>query len=673
MDTRIYCSTLTLPAAELKRANLLPRFRDRDFNGKPADAGLREDEKDGFGWRTSFRELPYTEQDSYSRALTPRDRSTVVLENDAVRAEFLADFGGRLWSLADKKTGRDLLFTNPVHRIGNLAVRGAWFSGGIEWNLGQYGHTCLTCEPVFFAVCRGASGEPFLRMYEFERLKGLFFQIDFHLKDGDAKLYAHIRIVNPQDAPASLYCWTNTAVPERAGARVFSGTPEVITIRPQTPELPGGFLHDRLPYLRCVNGRDATFPTNFVHSNEFFFQNRGDVSRTWESVTYPDGTAFWERSTPVLRYRKMFCWGMQRGGKHWKDFLSLPGQGDYLEVQAGLFPTQVHGGDLEAHGAVRFTQVFGGMNTDPDRTDGVWQDAQKYVSSLVDAQLSPEELRRCDAEFCADEEARPAELLHRGSGWGALEEKRQPGYAPKGLVFPADTLREEQKPWLALLETGKYPEFGEERIPLAWMTGARWEELLSASLEKPENVTAAGLLQLGAMLVESGRRGEGEKTIRRSQETLPSAAACFCLAQLALADGRTDDACRETAEGLRQTESASRPDFALAAVRTYTKAGRCAEAWDCYASQPEEIRSDERLRFAAARAALETRHLDFLERQFCESFATTREGDTSLLDLWFEYQAALAAEKRGTAVTPELLAEARRLRPPYDIDFRMTE
>lgn len=92
----------------------------------------------------------------------PVTLKTIELENDCLKAVFLAEYGMRLYSLYDKVLGRELLFRNPVFQMANLALRDAWFSGGIEWNFGQMGHAFTTCSPVYAAVCREPSGEEFL-------------------------------------------------------------------------------------------------------------------------------------------------------------------------------------------------------------------------------------------------------------------------------------------------------------------------------------------------------------------------------------------------------------------------------------------------------------------------------------------------------------------------------
>lgn len=182
-------------------------------------------------------------------------------------------------------------------------------------------------------------------------------------------------------------------------------------------------LHNcSMPYLKSLNGKDASYPKNQFYSNEYFFQNQSSPAETWEAVAFPDGSAFWERSTPSLRYRKMFCWGVQRGGNHWKDFLSREGEGNYFEIQAGLSPTQVHGQDLEPKGCVRFTQVFGGMSLDYESATQDWEHSRDYTLSQIEGQVTAKELlktapcrtrKRMTREFGT---ARPAPLLKWSNG-----------------------------------------------------------------------------------------------------------------------------------------------------------------------------------------------------------------------------------------------------------------
>ncbi|HAZ18624.1 MAG TPA: DUF5107 domain-containing protein, partial [Clostridiales bacterium] len=67
-------------------------------------------------------------------------------------------------------------------------------------------------------------GNEFLRVYEYERCKGLFWHLDFHLPKGSELLYAYVRIVNMKNETVPMYWWTNIAVRETEKTRLFSNT-----------------------------------------------------------------------------------------------------------------------------------------------------------------------------------------------------------------------------------------------------------------------------------------------------------------------------------------------------------------------------------------------------------------------------------------------------------------
>lgn len=160
---------LKINGARLEGSNPLPQFRDRRKNKSPKSNGtMLQEELEYFGYESAFRVLPYKMQDRYTREKTELSLATVVLENEHLRAEFLPEYGGRLYSLKEKGSGRELLYRNPVMQPANLAIRDAWFSGGIEWNIAQLGHTFSTCDDVFFATVgtgrsSGGREEEFLR------------------------------------------------------------------------------------------------------------------------------------------------------------------------------------------------------------------------------------------------------------------------------------------------------------------------------------------------------------------------------------------------------------------------------------------------------------------------------------------------------------------------------
>ena len=150
--------------------------------------------------------LPYSQQDFYTREIKPRDMNAVVLENDYLRAIFLPDCGCRLWSLYHKKKKRELLYKNPYLIFGNLAIRNAWTAGGVEWNLGWMGHTPFTSDTVFCEkVTDAETCVPILRFYEYERKRGIFYEVDTYLPDGSEFLMVRVLIKNPTEETVPIY------------------------------------------------------------------------------------------------------------------------------------------------------------------------------------------------------------------------------------------------------------------------------------------------------------------------------------------------------------------------------------------------------------------------------------------------------------------------------------
>ena len=155
--------------------------------------------------------LPYTVQDVYDRAQTPSTEQVLVLENDELAATVTPQWGGRLWSLRSKRTGKELFYRNMYFQPTNDALRQAYIQGGSEWNFGpQIGHASDSVTPVYAAQLPTERGD-ILRVYAMERTTSAVWQVDMLLGNSSV-CWVHIKLTNAQPEETLGYWWTNVAV-----------------------------------------------------------------------------------------------------------------------------------------------------------------------------------------------------------------------------------------------------------------------------------------------------------------------------------------------------------------------------------------------------------------------------------------------------------------------------
>jgi hypothetical protein len=679
---KAYLDIMPITGCKISGENPLPVFRDPEAH-KPSkgDGTLSAAEEYRLGENTGFRVLPYCIQDKYDRNKATILLKTAVLENDKLRAVFLVELGGRLYSLKNKETGKEILYKNPVLQPANLAIRNAWFSGGIEWNCAQYGHTVLSSSPVFFARVQAPDGEEFLRMYEFERMKRLYIQIDFHLPDGAGQIYANINIYNQDDVPQSMYWWSNIAIRESEKLRVFSGTDEVIYLHPES--ISGStspirvFGKTKLPRLPTLPGLDSSYPANINYANEYFFQNPDNDGACWSAAAYEGGQIMFECSTLPLRFRKMFCWGNHQGGRRWCAYLAAEKEGDYVEMQAGLAPTQLNSIDIPANTRWTYTQAIGEVytaNIVPAYNED-YPKARTFVEQEVRKILPVEYMQKISGEYKEKAALPVTEILSNGSGWGALEQVRagkagERG-APGSLFFPLAAIGEAEAPWYLLLTKGYIAETSVLSIPRSWMVDNKFRKPLETSMTRPEGKHYLSKLYLGVLLYEQGERDAGARLWKESAELKASPVALRNLACHARLKGDSVSAVLYMKQAVELEDNKMDRALSEEYMDLLLLQKKYAEVWDYYRNLPPDIKSADKVSVLAGLAAVRLDEFGFVEELLQRDLACIREGDNSLTDIFFLWQARKLMKEKGM---DEKQAEAyvhKNIIPPSHIDFRM--
>ncbi|MEV6006499.1 DUF5107 domain-containing protein [Streptomyces sp. NPDC051976] len=712
-------TAVSIPAAPLGPENPLPALRPlgdmhhidlRDRAGLPADMARQ------LGYAPLRSVLPVSVLDGYGRDRAPADLDALVIENDRLRATVLPGLGGRLHSLLHKPTGRELLYRNPVLQPAAFGLAGAWFSGGVEWNLGATGHAAHTCTPLHAARVPAPGGGEMLRLWEWERLRDLPFQIDMWLPEESDFLYVGVRVRNPHDRTVPTYWWSNTAVPETEGTRVLAPADAAWHF-----DYTRALSHVPMP-RPSANGTgptsgdggtaaDVSYPARSSHAADYFFDISED-DRHWVTALDGDGHGLVQTSTDQLRGRKLFLWGSGRGGQRWQQWLTEPGTGGYLEIQAGLARTQFEHLPMAADSELSWLEAYGPLTADPAVVHGDdWTAARAEAAARLETALPRATVDAAHAAWLAHADTDPKDVLATGSGWGALEVERGHFHLP-GTPFSASTLGAAHKPWLELLLAGVFPRPADGAAPGPALVAPEWRELLESADTYPGNEWFRDYY-LGIAQWHAGDRAQAVRSWERSVADHPSPWALRALAVAetdAGEDRRAADRYLAAYSCLRETfltrerwfpeavatARAVQRALLLEAIPVLLAADRPADAQRLLADPPagpppgpdsgpgpdsasasdggadHAPDADGRRCLLTAQTALAGGDVTAARAQFDRGFVVPdlHEGVETLSDTWFAIAERLVAGDG--PVTDEIRARARTEHPlPAAYDFRM--
>ncbi|MBT2508940.1 DUF5107 domain-containing protein [Streptomyces sp. ISL-98] len=653
MATTVRRAVLTLPAAPLGPENPLPGLRPLDEShviDERSRAELPRDMARQVGYEPLRTLLPVRVLDGYGRERTETELDAIVIENDRLRATVLPGLGGRVHSLFHKPTGRELLYRNPVFQPADFALNGAWFSGGVEWNIGATGHTTLSCAPLHAAVVPAPDGGEMVRLWEWERLRDLPFQVDLWLPADSDFLYVGVRIRNPHELTAPVYWWSNIAVPEDETTRVLAPADEA-----------WHFGYERS--LRRVpvpefDGADRTYPLRSEYPADYFYEVP-EEQRKWVASLGADGQGLVQTSTDLLRGRKLFLWGAARGGRRWQQWLTEAGTPGYAEIQAGLARTQLEHVPLEAGAEFSWLEAYGPLAADPAAVHGAdWGAARGEVGARLEEALPRAQVEAAYEAWRPYADHEPGESLATGLGWGALEVLRG-GLKLPGTPFGESTLGEQQEPWAELLRSGTFPDAGMSAPPGPSLVAPHWRDMLETALAEPLTEYHLGVAQWHA--------GDVAQAVRSWERGLQLAASRWPLLRcLAVADREAghlqraadryaeafDDLCRERGDG--EAWAAAGAALGREAIASLLAVGRAEGARAVWEGLGPDVRGSGRFRLIEAQLLVAEGDAE-AARAILDAgieVADLREGAETLGEVW-------------AAVSDEALPEAYnyRMRP----------
>jgi tetratricopeptide (TPR) repeat protein/acylphosphatase len=239
---------------------------------------------------------------------------------------------------------REVFYRNDCIKPRLIAIRGAWISGGIEFNF-PVSHSVYTHSRIPHMTRENPDGSASMVFGLTEQMTGMRFTVEVNLAPDEYRFSERVRLYNGTPLPHRHYWWTNAAV---------QCTPETEMVYPMIWGISGAYgerttwpVHDGVDLSKARNHRSAGDVFAGETYDDFFGVYHHDLGC---------GVAHWARQDE-LPARKMFFWGADEMGKLWQSMLT-ENAGEYLEIQAGRFATQSDFDLLMPHELVEFTECW---------------------------------------------------------------------------------------------------------------------------------------------------------------------------------------------------------------------------------------------------------------------------------------------------------------------------
>ncbi len=325
-------SSITLPTYEITGENRNPVFRSQ------------------YGVAHIY---PYTLLDEIASKPTNKVYHTLVLENRYLLVTVIPDLGGRVYSVFDKVSQREVFYKNSTVKFSPLAIRGAFFSGGVEFSF-PVAHAPTTADRVNWDLQEHDDGSASIVIGGLEHISGLRWTITLTLFPNRCAFAQDVQLFNPSSIPGRYHYWTNASLDaddqtefiyplRRARSYEYAGTASWpfarLDLIQNNPGLPGMEGVPMWPANRLQAPVYFRWQKNMLAQVSIFGRNVAwDFFGAWQhSVNH--GYAHYAKARDVAGM-KLWSWGNAPVGVVNQTALTDDGS-VYAETQCGAMETQL--------------------------------------------------------------------------------------------------------------------------------------------------------------------------------------------------------------------------------------------------------------------------------------------------------------------------------------------
>lgn len=265
---------------------------------------------------------PYTRIDNHNNKTEVVKYEAAIIENEYLKVTVIPSLGARIYDVFDKVNNSHIFHYNETIRTYSGALRGAWISSGMEFNLlHKPEHTQDNFSPVDWKVEYREDGTSIIYIGNLNLITNVFWLAEIILRPERQFLEIKIRNFNNDYLPNKYYFWTNTAESVTPATRIF---------------IPG--RHTPSGNFPIDNKVDVSWYKNCKWSVDAFIIDCEEDFFGCYDYNFNRGVVQYANHFKVTG-KKRFTWGTGEDGLLWVPIFSDNGL-PYIELQSGRFRTQ---------------------------------------------------------------------------------------------------------------------------------------------------------------------------------------------------------------------------------------------------------------------------------------------------------------------------------------------
>jgi len=300
------------------------------------------------------RVYPYFRFDGFTNKSIIRNWKMVELENDYLRLAIMPEIGGKVWEAYEKSQQYPFVFTTHVVKFRDIALRGAWTTGGLEFNFGDIGHATTASTPVDYYTRTNADGSVSCFIGATEWASRTTWRVEIRLDPDKAYFTTRSWWYNNTPVEQEFYHWINAGFKADGNLEfIFPGT-HYIDHTGEYNSWPVDSMGRNISYYENndfgsyksyhILGRPVNFYGGYWHNDNMGF---GHFTPYYEKLG-----------------KKVWVLGLSQQGTRWENLLG-DHDGLNVELQSGcLFNQALPGSELTPFKHVGFAPYSADTWTD---------------------------------------------------------------------------------------------------------------------------------------------------------------------------------------------------------------------------------------------------------------------------------------------------------------------